>query len=139
MFCKKDNKKHNVDVQGQKCFNTRTLHLCIFYIFSHSGINLILQYPLLFWEGFAQDFGSLLKGLALIYPPECYQGQLLMFGDKVWLTGGVPDHPKGVISSQNRGKHFFMDHCFVQWRITEKDSKLLPQRKSLPISSLSSV
>lgn len=98
-----------------------------FYIFSHSGI---LQYPLLFWEGFAQDFGSLLKGLAPIYPPECYQGQLLMFGDKVWLTVGVPDHPKGVISYQNRGKHFFMDLALCRGVLQKKSvSKLLPRSK----------
>lgn len=110
--------------QGQKYVDTWTLCPCNFL--SSKPWALISHYDTpLFWEGFAQDFGTWLQGLAPSHPPACYQGQILMI---VWHTVGVPNHPKGVISNQNRGKHFFMDLALCSGVLQERTlPKLLPQ------------
>lgn len=116
MFCMRtaQNEQSGIYFKIYKVENIWTLDThVVFFIFKIMGVNLLLWHPPLFWEGFAQDFGTWLQGLAPSHPPACYQGQILMFGDKVWLTVGN-FKPK-------QGKAFLYGPGFVQWGVTGKD------------------
>lgn len=100
--------------QGQKYVDTWTLCPCHFL--SSKSWALISHYDtLLFWEGFAQDFGTWLQGLA---PSPVLPGSNT---DDGLAYSWCSRSSQRCYFKPKQGKAFLYGPGFVQWGLTGKD------------------